>query len=274
VTSVYLAEHDCFVSCTVLPGDGHTHVYLPGLVSPAAATLLEVATHARLAGRSTILVDYLGCGLSDRPSSFSHTMRDHAATVAAILDHHGVGDAVIVGHSMGGTVGLFLALDRPDLVACLVLAESNLLPGGGDGTSRIAAFSEAQWVTEAAPAELLALRRAAVAGSTEAARYLAIREWASDARAVHAASVDLVGLDPSTQQRFLDLDLPRAFVYGQRTLDELAGRWTPDVPDRDLLERYGVATFAVPGSGHFMYHDNLDGYVDAIVRATWHNGVR
>ena len=119
-----------------------------------------------------------------------------------------------------------------------------------------------------APAELTALRLAAIAGNAEAADYLAIRQWCSDPRAVHAASVDLVALDPSIQQRFLDLAIPRTFLYGARTLDRLAGGWTPDVPDRALLERHGVTTCVVPDAGHSMFSDNLDVAVDSVVRAT------
>jgi pimeloyl-ACP methyl ester carboxylesterase len=268
VKSLFLDEHQSFVRYFVIPGDGPVHVYLAPLLSPTEATLLQVATHRRLAGRAAILVDYLGCGLSDRPLGFSHTMRDHARTVSAVLDHEGVRGAVVVGHSMGGTVGLFVALDRPELVGRLVLGESNLLPGGGDGTRRIASVPVDEYVGEVAPAELVALRARAVAGDAFAATMLAIRDHGSDPRAVHAASVDLVSLDRSLLRRFLDVDVPRSFLYGQRTLDALDGQWTPDVPDRELLEHWGVRTFAVTDAGHFMYADNLDGYVDAVVDAT------
>lgn len=262
--SLYLAEHDCFIGYLALPGDGPVHVYLAPLICPATATLLQVATHPRLAGRASVLVDYLGCGLSDRPLSFSHTMRDHALTVAAILDHEGVADCVIVGHSMGGTVGLYLALERPDLVARLVLGESNVGPGGGDGTRHIASFSLEEYVAAVAPRELIALRQRAKAGDAIAAVMLLIREHGRDARAVHAASREIVGLDDKLLQQLLDLTIPRAFIYGARTLDELDGRWTPDVPDRTTLDAAGVVTLVVPDAGHFMYFDNLDGYVAAL----------
>lgn len=263
--SLLLTDHGCFIRYYVIAGTGPAHVYLPPLISPASATLLQVATHRRLAGRNAILIDYLGAGFSDRPPAFSHTMRDHASTVAAVLDHEDVTAAVVVGHSMGGTVGLFVALDRPDLVGRLVLGESNLGPGGGDGTRRIAAISLDTYVSEAAGAEIASLRRSAVAGDAWAAAQLAIREHGSDPRAVHAASVDIVGLDPSLLRRFTELEIPRAFIYGEQTLADLDGRATPDVPDRSLLERHGVVTAVVANAGHFMYADNLDGYVDAVI---------
>jgi pimeloyl-ACP methyl ester carboxylesterase len=228
--------------------------------------MLQIATHLRLAGRASILVDYLGCGVSDRPASFSHTMRDHAGTVAAILDHEGVADCVVIGHSMGGTVGLYLALERPDLVAQLVLGESNVGPGGGDGTRHIASFTVDDYVDVVASRELISLRRRAIAGDTTAAVMVAIREHGSDPGAVHAASCDIVGLDEKLLQQLLDLSIPRAFLYGERTLDELDGRATPDVPGRSTLAAAGVETQVVPEAGHFMYFDNLDGYVAALLR--------
>ena len=261
---LYLDEHDCFIGYFVLPGDGPVHVYLPPLICPATATLLQAATHPRLAGQAAILVDYLGCGSSDRPPLFTHAMGDHARTVAAILDHEGAVDCVVVGHSMGGTVGLQLALERPDLVARLVLGESNIGPGGGDGTRRIASFPLEDYVATVAPDDLISMRQQATAGDATAAVMLSIREHLSDTRAVHAASRHIVALDEALLRRLIDLTIPRSFIYGARTLDALDGRWTPDVPDPAALEAAGVVTLVVPDAGHFMYFDNLDGYVAAL----------
>lgn len=52
--------------------------------------------------------------------------RDLAAVVADVLDRLGTGPAIVFGVSMGGDVALNLALERPPLVAGLVL----IAPGG------------------------------------------------------------------------------------------------------------------------------------------------
>ena len=50
----------------------------------------------------------------------------HAADVAAILEHLGVAEAVLVGHSMGAFVVARAAADRPELASAVVLVDGGL----------------------------------------------------------------------------------------------------------------------------------------------------
>ena len=76
----------------------------------------------RLAGAAHIVaVDLRGRVRSvDHPGPFG--MRNHAADIAAIIDHLGSA-AVLVGHSMGCYVSLMTAKLHPDLVRDLVLVD-------------------------------------------------------------------------------------------------------------------------------------------------------
>ena len=56
------------------------------------------------------------------------TPADHAAHCAALLEALGIDRAHVVGHSSGCTVAMQLAVDRPQLVADLVLSEPPLTP--------------------------------------------------------------------------------------------------------------------------------------------------
>lgn len=56
----------------------------------------------------------------------------HADDLARLLDHHGIDRAVVVGHSMGGFIGLRFAQRHPDRVAGLALLDGGpplRLPG-------------------------------------------------------------------------------------------------------------------------------------------------
>ena len=123
--SLYLSEWNAFIRYYEIAGGGETVVYIPALSFPAVANFLSVATHPKMPKHRAIFVDNLGSGFSDYSEIFSYSMEDHAQTVARILDHEGVKDATVVGHSMGGTVAIMLALSRPDLVSNLVVGEAS-----------------------------------------------------------------------------------------------------------------------------------------------------
>jgi lipase len=73
--------------------------------------------------RSLVGVDLRGRGDSEKPES-GYGLEVHARDVIRVLDHLGLEDAVIVGHSMGGFVALQTAVSFPSRVRALVLLDS------------------------------------------------------------------------------------------------------------------------------------------------------
>jgi pimeloyl-ACP methyl ester carboxylesterase len=74
------------------------------------------------AGYRVVLLDLPGFGKSAKPVDFAYSMEAFADVVARFVEERGLGPVTYVGHSMGGQIGLTLALERPDLVEDLVLA--------------------------------------------------------------------------------------------------------------------------------------------------------
>jgi pimeloyl-ACP methyl ester carboxylesterase len=72
--------------------------------------------------RGLVGVDLRGRGDSDKPDS-GYGLEAHAADVVRVLDHLGLENAVLVGHSMGGFVALKAALAYPERVRALVLLD-------------------------------------------------------------------------------------------------------------------------------------------------------
>jgi pimeloyl-ACP methyl ester carboxylesterase len=73
--------------------------------------------------RSLVGVDLRGRGDSEKPGS-GYGLEAHVRDVVRVIDHLGLKDAAICGHSMGGFVALKTALSYPDRVRGLVLLDS------------------------------------------------------------------------------------------------------------------------------------------------------
>lgn len=71
----------------------------------------------------------------------SHTYRDLAADLSAVISAHG-GIADVVGHSMGGKASMMLALTEPHLVNSLVVADIAPVAYSHDNLQYIRAMSE------------------------------------------------------------------------------------------------------------------------------------
>jgi pimeloyl-ACP methyl ester carboxylesterase len=101
-------------------GRGPTVVFLPGFASDmtaAKATTLAETCAAR--GQAMLRLDYSGHGKSG--GAFADgTIGRWLADALAVIDRVSEGPLLLVGSSMGGWIGLHVALARPDRVAALV----------------------------------------------------------------------------------------------------------------------------------------------------------
>jgi pimeloyl-ACP methyl ester carboxylesterase len=79
-----------------------------------------------------ITFDQRGCGRSSAPDGV-YTIEQMACDVAALLDHLELPSAHILGHSMGGRIGLAFALAYPGRTRSLILAASGSGPAARPG---------------------------------------------------------------------------------------------------------------------------------------------
>ena len=251
----FLAQWQAYLRYFDLPGTGPTSVYLAGLGGAASAVYPRSVCEPGLAPRRSFIVDWLGCGYSDRPEQFSYSIDDHAATIAALLEHLRLTACTVIGHSMGGAVAIVLAAKWPDLVARLVLAEANLDAGGGMFSQSIAHQSEADFIRHGYQ-ELLQVRRAAaIDGDKIAARGVGVLQLA-DPLALHRTAVSLVqGTQPGWREQLYQLSIPRAYLFGANSL--------PD-EDAELLPTHGIQVAVVPDAGHLMMLENPTGFASVL----------
>jgi pimeloyl-ACP methyl ester carboxylesterase len=75
------------------------------------------------AGYRVVAFDNRGFGFSEQPAH-GYRNADYVRLVVALLDSLGISSAVLVGHSMGGTIAAEVALAHPDRVRGLVLIDA------------------------------------------------------------------------------------------------------------------------------------------------------
>jgi pimeloyl-ACP methyl ester carboxylesterase len=172
--------------------------------------------------------------------------------VAQVVDHLGLNGCAVFGHSMGGSIAVTLAAQRPELVSQLILAEANLDPGGGFVSTVIASQTEAEF--RAGGHQQLLDRLAALGFLTSVGNFRIC-----GTEALYKSAIGLVdGTEPSIRERLYGMHIPRAFLIGERGL--------PD-PETENLPRHGVDVLIVPDAGHDMTFDNPRGVAAAIQQA-------
>ena len=103
-------------------GRGRPVVLVPGLFGSAYA-FRNLIPELVAQGRQAIVIEMLGTGASGRPKRADYSLAAQAGRMAAVLDTLAVRGAVVVAHSIGASVAMRLAVERPDLVNGLVSIE-------------------------------------------------------------------------------------------------------------------------------------------------------
>ncbi|MBD0323003.1 MAG: alpha/beta hydrolase [Aldersonia sp.] len=118
-TTEFVRSSDSTIE-VILEGTGPSVVLLPSL-GRESYDYDSVATGLVTNGFQVSRPQPRGIGGSHGPLD-GITLHDLAADVAAVIEHHDNGSAVVVGHAFGHYVARTLAADRPDLVRGVVLA--------------------------------------------------------------------------------------------------------------------------------------------------------
>ena len=140
---VLAGERPSFLRYIEVPGDDPPLIWLHGWHCSSTGELMPAAVRAPLRGRRSLLVDFLGHGYSDKPLDFAYGTEGHARTIVALIDALGLSECGVMGHSMGGGVGIHVVAARPKIVSLLVMAEGHI---DGDGEAPLDGQTEDQFV--------------------------------------------------------------------------------------------------------------------------------
>ncbi len=248
-----LAVNDATIAWAWVGGPSPTPlVFLHGLGDSAILTFERIARHPALAEKSSLLIDLPGFGYGSAPDDWPATMEDHTQAVLTLLDHLIVTNAMIVGHSMGGSLALLVAADVPDHVEQLILAEPLLMPEQSSLGKAIAKRPERAFVERGYAMLVLATRRQAARGDAAAQGFLAPLRRANPT-ALHRSAVSLLAdRSPSFLDILKTIPIPCSLLVGALTLADME-MVPPGVPVRRIA-----------GAGHSMMSEQPDTFAMSI----------
>jgi pimeloyl-ACP methyl ester carboxylesterase len=227
------------------------------------------------AGYRAVAMDLRGFGLSDKDGRAGHGHAAQARFVAAVMDQLAIGDAVVIGHSMGGNVAAHLALDAPARVRALVLVDAATGPtvaGGGGGPlagvllaippiqrwarHAVRAIATPEQVTQALRSAYLAPDRVATPEVIEG--YLVpqrLSDWDVALLAIVRDSAS-----NALDERFVGIDAPTLVIWGDQD------SWIPLASGEAIHAALPTSELRViANSGHLPFEEQPDAFMAALL---------
>jgi pimeloyl-ACP methyl ester carboxylesterase len=223
---------------------GHAVLFLHGL-GCSKESFTSAFDHGVFPEDLTLIApDLIGHGESSQPPDDSYSLEAHSECVLRLLEEFELRDLVVVGHSMGGAIGLMCASQLRSLVAFFCL-EGNLIGADCAVARKIVSVSELHFVQNLFPFAPLRFR---CTGSSldppcsPVAFYRSARslvEW-SDSERLFAM--------------FKTLHVAKTYIFGSKNAR------------MPILSRLGdVEAVPIEGCGHFMLLERPDETYRAIL---------
>ncbi|GAA2432300.1 alpha/beta hydrolase [Streptomyces macrosporus] len=200
-------------------------------------------------GRRVIRYDHRDTGMSGTVdfAAEPYTWDDIKNDVYRVLDAHGLESAHLVGHSAGGLLGQFVAVERPERVRSLTVIGSSPL-GGGEGRVIMRALTGQPQpegsLPEPAP-EFTAFYRALMAAPPPEDRRARIDGMIAEQRVLHGTGLPF---DEDAARRLQERIHDRARDLSAVVNHRLAAAATPDFEPVDVLHRLKAPTLVIEGS--------------------------
>jgi haloalkane dehalogenase len=219
-----------------------------------------------------IAPDYLGFGLSDRPSQFGYRIEEHATVMGELVDHLGLDGYLSMGQDWGGPISMAVATARADRVRGVVLGNTWFWPAD-DPTTKIFSKVMGSWP----------MQRAIVQGNFFVERLVPAGTATSLSDAVMA---HYRNAQPSPKARAGVARMPKEILAARPLLERLSR----DVPDKlgakPALLVWGMKDFAfkpgrnipqmraafpdhvlveLPEANHYIQEDAPDRISEAII---------
>jgi pimeloyl-ACP methyl ester carboxylesterase len=211
-------------------------------------------------------IDLPGCGESSRPKDFSYTMNDQAELVLEWIRGLALARIILVGHSMGGVICLYLVEALGTQVMAFFNLEGNLGRHDCMFSAKVASAGWADFESKGLEEFKSTLRE-----SIQEARSPGLKNYYHNIsraypRALYLSSVSLVreSCEGQLDQRFLALPVQKWYVFGENSINLVT---------KTFLDQHNIPYFIVPESGHFMMDDQPSLFYKMLLDALEHGNI-
>ncbi|MEU5868889.1 alpha/beta fold hydrolase [Nonomuraea sp. NPDC047529] len=200
-------------------------------------------------GRRVIRYDHRDTGMSDTVDfeADPYTWEAIKDDVYRVMDAHGLDSAHLVGHSAGGLLAQFVAVERPERVRSLTVIGSSPLGGGEGQVIMRALLGQPQpegSLPEPAP-EFVAFYQALIASPPPADRRAAIDGMIAEQRLLHGTGLPF---DEDAARRSQERIYDRARDLSATVNHRLAAGAKPDFEPVGVLGQVKAPTLVIEGS--------------------------
>jgi pimeloyl-ACP methyl ester carboxylesterase len=211
-------------------------------------------------------MDHIGHGFSDIPN-IDYTPKVFRNAVAGFMDALNINDAIVIGESIGGSLGLILASESNPRVSKVIainpydyeqgrgIHRSSLIARGLFSISNVPIFGATFWRLRAYPIFVQVMRGGVVDKKSLPKQLMTEMNEVGNRPGHYQAFMSLIKHFPKWEQareQYNNIKIPVLLLYGDNdwsTSDERAEE-NSLVPQAELVE--------VKNSGHFMSLDSLE----------------
>ncbi len=230
-------------------------LYIHGL-GESALCFEDLLRHPRLAAYRHLAPDLPGYGKSPW-SRVPRRLEEQAEWLGQWLRESIDEPVVVLGHSMGGVIGLMLAERHPNQVRAFFNVEGNISLEDCGFSGPIAAFDRQEFLEVGLQRTLEAIYRDGLKDA--ALRRYFVSMCLCDPRLLHLHSEELVALSRGEElaSRLSALKIPQLYLRGDP-------RGTQSY-SRSLLNGAGVPTKRVLDAGHWPFLDQPEAFVETFL---------